>query len=199
MSVNYLSDEFLAEMTLKVRERVSEERFEHIVSVSKTAEHIAATYGSDEKKARLAGILHDWDKGLNNKAIREKCEKYDITGEVGEWTIAHMPQLLHGPTAAAEFKSRFRRFPKDVINAIRVHTTADIEMSNLDMIIYVADAIEPTRQYPELEELTEMVGSASLFELYRSVYRYWTIKLIERNKVLHPKTIDIWNNLAQRS
>ena len=108
-----------------------------------------------------------------------------------------MPQLLHGPTAAAELANRFPDMPKSVINAIKVHTTADVVMSDMDKIIYVSDAIEPTRQYPELEELTSMIGNVALHELYVTVYKYWTIKLIERNKVLHPNTINIWNHLTQ--
>lgn len=196
--MDYRSDEFFDEMKAQVKKRVSENRFLHIVSVSKTAKKLARAYACDEKKARLAGILHDWDKGLSNKEIKEKCKKYGIIEEVGEWVVDNMPQLLHGPTAAAELQDMFGDMPKDVINAIAVHTTANLAMSDLDMIIYVADAIEPTRQYPELEELTDMIGKSTLFELYKKVYQYWTIKLIMNGKVLHPSTIEIWNNLVKK-
>ena len=195
--IDFRSDEFFKQMTAEVRERVSKKRFEHIVSVSKTAEKLASVYECDEKLARLAGILHDWDKGLNNDEIRLKCKTYSLVEQVGEWTIDNMPQLLHGPTAAAELHKRFPDMPAEVINAIRVHTTADLEMSDMDMIIYVSDAIEPTRQYPELDELTDMVGNVELDRLYQVVYKYWTIKIIERDRILHPQTINIWNHLVQ--
>lgn len=195
---DYRSKEFYKQMKGEVKERVSEERFEHIKSVAKTAKKIAKVYGCDYKLARLAGILHDWDKDLSDKEIVAKCEKFGIVDQLGQWNVANMPRLLHGPTAACELKKRFPDMPYEVISAISVHTTADVDMDEMDMIIYVADAIEPTRSYPELEELWDLVGKVSLFELYKTVYKYWLERLIEKNRVLHSNTIEIWNNLANK-
>lgn len=196
---DYLSKEFYEEMKAEVKTRVSEKRFEHIKSVAKTAKQLGEVYGCDAQKCRLAGILHDWDKGLSNEEEIAKAKKYHLDGEISEFVINEMPQLLHGPTAAAELHERFANFPEDVLHAIDVHTTACLEMNDLDMILYIADAIEPTRQYPELEEITSMVGKVSLFELYFTVYCYWTIRLLQRKKALYPATIEIYNNLvAQR-
>ena len=191
-----LSDEFFEHALVKVRKRVDDERFEHILSVSATAEMLANVYNEDAAKARLAGALHDWDKGLDNKKIAKKAYKLGLDKKIDAFVIENMPQLLHGPTAAASLAKKWPEIPEDVLHAIGVHTTACTNMSELDMIVYVADAIEPTRVYPELDELTSMIGKASLEELYYTVYRYWTVKLILKCRVLHPDTLKIYNDLV---
>lgn len=196
---DYLSKEFYKEMKEEVQTRVSEHRFEHIVSVAKTAKWLGKVYGVDPKKCRLAGILHDWNKGLTVQEEQEMARKYGLDAELGDLVIDEMPHLLHGPTAAACLAERFPDMPKDVLHAVAVHTTACENMSELDMIVYVADAIEPTRDYDELEELTNSVGNVTLFELFCNVYRLWTIKLILQNRLMYPKTIEIYNDLVAKS
>ena len=192
---DYLSKEFYKEMKKTVKGRVSSERFAHIKSVAKTCKWIAKTYDLDVKKAKLAGILHDWDKGLTNDEEVEKACRLGLTSQFTSWELEHLPNLLHGPTAATEIVNKFDNFPMDVVHAISVHTTACLHMSDLDMCLYVADAIEPTRNYPELQELRDLVGRVTLQELYETVFRLWTIKLIQRAKLIYPKTIEIYNSL----
>lgn len=195
--LDYHDIKFFELLEKEVKKRVSEKRFLHIKNVSSTAEWLAKTYEEDTWDAKIAGILHDWDKGLSNDEVKEKVKKYNSKIKVDPWVVENMPQLLHGPTAAAELANLYPQLPHDVLRAIYYHTTATCDMAKLDMIIYVADAIEPTRQYSELEELTGMVGSSSLEALYANVYKYWTCKLIENNKLLHPDTIKIYNHITQ--
>ena len=196
---DYLSKEFYKEMKKTVKCRVSSERYEHIKSVAKTCKWIAKTYDLDVRKAKLAGILHDWDKGLTNDEEVEKACRLGLASQFTSWELEHLPNLLHGPTAATEIVQKYINFPSDVAHAISVHTTACIRMNNLDMCLYVADAIEPTRNYPELEELCDLVGKVELKELYETVFRLWTIKLIRRGKLIYPKTLEIYNNLILES
>lgn len=193
---NYLSKDFYREMKREVKKRVSEKRYSHIKNVAKVSKYLASIYGVDKKKARLGGILHDWDKGLNNEQIQEKCDLLGLKEQVSPFVYENMPQLLHGPTAAADLYYKYPGLPKDVLHAIFVHTTASTEMSDLDKVLYVADAIEPNRRYAELEEIQSLVGNVSLHELYKTVYVYWTLKLVEHKVVLHPSTIEIYNALV---
>lgn len=196
---DYLSKDFYKEMKAEVKTRVSLRRYEHIVNVAKTAKWLGETYGVDPKLCRLAGVLHDWDKGLTLEQEAEKARELGLDEVIDEMVIKDMPQLLHGPTAAVELGVRFPDMPTEVLHAIYVHTTACVDMSDLDMILYVADAIEPTRNYPELEELRAMVGNVTLFELYSTVYRLWTVGLVSDNRLLHPDTIDIYNQNVLKS
>lgn len=45
-------------------QRVNPSRYVHSISVAKTARKLARAYGYDGHVARMAGLLHDWDKAL---------------------------------------------------------------------------------------------------------------------------------------
>lgn len=191
-----LSQAFLDARTVELRKRVKPKRFAHIMGVAETAELLAATYGADVRRARLAGLLHDWDKGYRDGEIRQRARDLGVDALVGEWVVGNMPEVLHGPTAAAALAREFPQIPADVLEAIRWHTTASLEMSDLDKIIYIADALEPSRAFAEADELRSLIGRISLDELYHRVYRFWTLALIRSDRVLHPATIDIWNAMV---
>lgn len=191
-----LSDEFYEQMRAKAKERVSKKRFKHMKGVAKTAKRLAEVYGVDPHAAQLAGILHDWDKDLDNDQIRCKVKALGLEDHVGPWVAENMPQVVHGPTAAAELARDYPEIPAEVLEAIDKHTTASRSMSDLDKIIYIADALEPTRTFDKADELRAMIGTVSLDELYREVYGFWIEALIGMGALLHPSTLEIWNELA---
>ncbi len=192
-----LSEEFLQARLADVAGRVKPKRFKHIQGVADTAALLARTYGLDERKARLAGVLHDWDKGMRDGEIRRRAEELGIVDEVGAWVVEYMPEVLHGPTAAAALARAYPEIPADVLAAVRCHTTAARSMSDLDKVLYIADAIEPSRTFDRAEQLRSLIGAVSLDELYYRIYQFWTLALIEHDVVLHPDTIAIWNALAE--
>lgn len=192
-----LSQGFLDARTEELRDRVKPKRFAHIMGVSDTAALLAMTYGEDVGKARLAGLLHDWDKGYSDDEIRQRARDLGVDAQVGEWVVENMPEVLHGPTAAAALAYEFPQIPADVLGAIRWHTTASMNMSALDKMIYIADAIEPSRRFDEADALRSYIGQITLDELYHRVYKFWTLALIESDRVLHPDTINIWNSIAE--
>lgn len=189
---------FYEERKSELAKRVSQRRLHHIEGVAETAAELAEVYGVDVAQARLAGLLHDWDKGLDDDAIRARARELGIVEEIGEWTVERMPRVLHGPTAAAFLARAWPEIPDEVIEAIRCHTTASMRMSPLDKVLYIADAIEPSRTFEKAPWLRSLIGAVSLDELYYEVYRFWILVLIEHGTVLHPGTIDIWNQLAQQ-
>lgn len=191
-----LSDEFYSERAKELKDRVSEKRLAHIDGVAKCAVMLAQVYGIDERKARLAGLLHDWDKGYRNNAMRERVCDLGLDGSLDPWVVANLPEVLHGPTAAAALSRSFPEIPPDVIHAIEVHTVACKDMSDLDKIIYVADAIEPNRNYDGVDAIRAEVGKVQLDDLYRDVYKHWLSVLLEKEVVMHPDTIDIWNEMV---
>lgn len=192
-----LSDRFFQDRMKEVEKRVKPKRFKHILGVSQTAEALARAYGVDPAEARLAGLLHDWDKGMRNKEIKQRARDLGVDVEVGDWIVENMPEVLHGPTAARALAQEFPEIPASVLHAIRIHTTAAPMMSDLDKILYVADAIEPSRQFVEVDELRSLIGDISLDELFYRVYKFWTMSLIRNDVVLHPDTIRIWNAIAE--
>ena len=188
-----LSKDFFKARKAELEGRVSPKRFKHSLGVSKACVQLAETYGLDMKKARLAGLLHDWDKGLDDAGARARVYELRMEDEVDPWVVENMPNVLHGETAARALARDFPEIPGDVLQAINRHTTAAEDMAPLDMVLYIADAIEPGRQFGRIDELRAAVGEGTLEELYFQTYEYWVFLLFERGKPLHPDTIRIWN------
>lgn len=187
-----LSDEFLEARTHELEQRLSPQRFEHTFGVMNTAKHLARIYDADVSYARLAGLLHDWDKNYDDDAIRRRAMELDV--EVDPYIYEEMPALLHGPTAACALARRYPNMPLDVIRAIEVHTTAACNMTDIDMIVYVADAIEPARRYGDLHTIRSLVGNVSLEELFLTTFQHILLDLITRRKRIFPKTFEVWNH-----
>ena len=180
----------------ELAQRVKPKRFEHSLGVSRTAADMARIYGADEQLARLAGLLHDWDKGYDDKGIRARVAELGLGEQLASYM--DMPHLLHGPTAAAALAQRFPQLPPELIQAIRLHTTGAVEMTDLDMIVYTADAIEPSRDYPGIDALREQVGTVPLEELYLVTFQHVLENLVQRRKRIHPDTVTVWNSYVAR-
>lgn len=191
-------DRFVEDRRGDLASRVSKKRLKHIEGVAETAQALARAYGVDERKAYLAGLLHDWDKGFDDDGIRQRAVELGIDGEIDPLVMQEMPQVLHGPTAARALEREYPDIPADVIVAIRNHTTASVDADDLEKVLYIADAIEPGRRFEAACDLRAMVGEASLDDLFFAVYRFWTIALLERGRTLHPDTMTIYNSLVMK-
>ena len=189
-----LSDEFFEARRAELRERVGKKRFKHIMGVVETCESLARRYGVDERKARLAGLLHDWDKDLDDEGARARVRELGMEDTVDPFVVEYMPRVLHSFTAAVALGRDFPQIPADVLQAIDRHTVGATDMEPLDMVLYIADALEPNRQFGRIDELREAAKKASLEDLYFKTYEYWVLLLLERGKTLHPDTIRIWNS-----
>ena len=195
---NPFSEEFLEARTAELEARVSPKRFRHSLGVRDACVQLAEQYGVDVGKARLAGVLHDWDKGLDDEQARARVRELGMEDEIDPTVVERMPGVLHGITAARALGIEFPQIPADVLQAISRHTTAAVDMAPLDMVLYIADAIEPNRQFGRIDELRDAVGKVTLEELYFQTYEYWVFLLFERRKPLHPDTITIWNAYTER-
>lgn len=196
MVIDALSKEFYEQRKIEVEGRVSPKRFQHIKGVAKTAKTLAKVYGVDPRKAKLAGLLHDWDKNFDDDGIRARAKEVGL--EVDPVVFYEMPQTLHGMTAARALRQEFPTIPDDVIQAIDRHTTAAPDMSDLDMIVFVADCLEPGRTFGRCDELRGLIGEVDLEELFFQVQGYWITLIINRGRTMHPSTVDTWNYYALR-
>lgn len=192
-----LSDGFYEARRAELKARLPKKsRYRHCLGVAETSERLAGLYGADRRKARLAGLLHDWDKGYDDAGIRERVAELGL--EVDPFLLERMPQLLHGPTAAVALARRFPEIPPDVISAIEKHTAGATEMSDLDMIVYIADVIEPGRDFPGVDELRALPEKESLEELFIDVAAHVFANLIDRRRFIHPKSLEVWNHCIAR-
>lgn len=131
---------------------LSEKRIAHVAGCESEAISLARRWGEDPELAAEAGILHDITKRLSPKEQLHLCKKYDIICDDAE---RNTPSLLHAKTGAALARDRFG-VPDAVYEAIRWHTTGKPDMTLLEKIIYLADYIEPTRDFPGVDRLRSL-------------------------------------------
>lgn len=172
------------------------QRLAHSLSVAYTAEEMALLYGVDAFQARVAGILHDWDKALTTEELKADAHAMGI--DLGVDMSLVIP-LLHGLTAARRLRSSYPELPEPVFAAIERHTMAAVEMAPLDQVLFVADGIEPLRGDAKgIREVRELVGVASLGELFWRSFVGGIVYVLETNRYLYPGTLEIYNALALR-
>ena len=171
---------------------VRPKRYEHSLSVAKTAESMAIRYGADPFLARCAGILHDWDKVLS--ADEQVKRAIELGVDMGV-DLELVQPLLHGLTAALTLPTRYPKLPPEIFRAISLHTVGSADMTALDKIIYYADMIEPSRDYPEVEHLRELARTASLDEMMLTGLTESILFVAQKGGLIHPDTITARNEI----
>ena len=135
-------DEKILTIKKKVKKALDNYRYQHTLGVAYTAASLAMRYGEDMERLFLAGILHDCAKNIDNEEKYELCRKYKLDLSDIE---KKAPFLIHGKLGAYIAEHEYGVKDKDILNAVRYHTTGRPGMSITEKIIYIADYIEPHR------------------------------------------------------
>ena len=144
--------EQLEEVTLRL---LNPNRVNHVLGCRDAAVELAKRWGADETDAARAGLLHDITKALDGPLQLTLCREYGtILDEFGY----KYPKTLHALTGSLVADRIFGE-SEAVVTAICHHTTGRAGMSLLEKIIYVADYMEPCRNFPGVEKLRELAFS----------------------------------------
>ncbi len=181
-----LSDKHLRAISYAM---VKAKRLPHIQGTEETAAALAAFWGVSPEKARRAAILHDCTKYWTLEQHLETCAKYGV--ELDELECVSV-KLLHSKSAAALAQYVFAE-PEEECRAISAHTTGKPGMTTFDKILYLADYMEPTRDFDGVEELRRLVWEdldrAMILGLEMSIE-----DLKEKGATVHPNT---WGTLEE--
>ncbi len=180
------------EMRKGILSRLHGYRYEHTLGCERAARRLAERFGGDPEKAGVAAILHDITKHLSPQEQLNLCEKYGIipcTVEKSE------PKMLHGKTAAAIAREEYG-MPEDICNAIACHTTGKHGMTLLDKILYLADYIEDTRDFPGVEK-ARALARLSIDRALLYCYDQTLTELVERGKLIHSDTVAAYNDMIR--
>jgi predicted HD superfamily hydrolase involved in NAD metabolism len=142
-----VSETLLETADLFARGRLSERRYGHTSRVADTAEDLARIHGLDPARTRLAALLHDAAREMEPEDFLRLAEEWDLP--VGE-PERQSPKLLHGPVAAELGRRELGVEDEEVLEAVRVHTVGAAGAGPLALALYVADKIEPARDYPSV-------------------------------------------------
>ncbi|OPL08998.1 MAG: hypothetical protein AVO33_08820 [delta proteobacterium ML8_F1] len=175
----------MEKMKKTVEHKLSKERFAHTMRVLETALEMGEKYGVDAGKIEAAVLLHDYGKAYGPDQTREKLKDAGIPlDEVMEENI----DLAHGLLGAWLASREFGIEDPDILNAIRYHTFGREAMSPLEKIVFLADYIEPGRQFEGVERVRSLalrnLDEAMVVALEQSV-SYVTA----RHRPLHPLSL----------
>ena len=127
-------------------------RIPHVLGTEQEAVRLAERYGGDVEKARVAALLHDCTKRLDMEEQLALCKQYGIRLDALERQAL---KLLHSKTGAAIARDVFG-VDDEIYGAIWYHTTGRANMTKLEKIIYLADYIEPSRNFPGVDKLRKV-------------------------------------------
>lgn len=181
------------EMLNAISTRMPEKRYVHTIGVMETAKHLANIYGACDEEAETAAILHD----VSKYADKEWMKKTIIEQQMDPVLLQFHHELWHAPVGAFVAYNEFGISNPDILNAIRYHTTGRANMSKLEKIIYCADMIEPSRQFPGVEELREQ-ADLGLDSLIRLCAKRSIQFLMQKNQPVYPDSIHCYNDLVSR-
>lgn len=172
---------------------MSEKRFQHTLGVVKMARRLAVLNAMELEKPLLAAYLHDVAKEVPLERQVELAR---------EWRLIKYPEdeaapyVLHGPLAAYWLEKEKGLCP-EVCAAIAHHTLGSPGMSKLEMLIYSADLVEPSRDFPEVDKLRKALydnlekGTLACIE--------HTLKYLQQKKqIIHPLTLKTYEDLQRR-
>ncbi len=127
-------------------------RVAHVLGCRDTAAELAKRWGADATDAARAGLLHDITKALDGPLQLTLCREYGIV--LGEFSVKNT-KTLHARTGSLVAERIFGE-NKQVVEAIASHTTGKANMTTLQKILYVADYMEPSRNFPGVEKLRQL-------------------------------------------
>ncbi len=178
---------------LKVlKEKLDDYRYNHCLAVAKQALYLAEKYGANKEDAYVAGLLHDITK---NESYENQLRFIKDCGIILDDVLKNSPKLLHAVTGALFVEKNFNIHNKEILNAIRYHTTGKADMTLLEKIVYIADYTSADRNYPDVDVVRGLVekslDSAILYALS------YTIKnLVDKQCAVHIDTLNAYNYLA---
>lgn len=135
-----------------LEENLVKGRYLHTLGVVETAVKLAKIHGEDVEKAEIAALSHDIAKNLSKEELLKIIKENNISLSFDEKNTKELWHSIVGPIVA---KERFAIDDIEILSAIRWHTTGKEDMSALDKIIYLADLVEPSRNFPGVEELRQ--------------------------------------------
>ncbi|MBQ5591719.1 MAG: bis(5'-nucleosyl)-tetraphosphatase (symmetrical) YqeK [Clostridia bacterium] len=177
-----------------IRSKLEEKRFQHSLNVAESARYLAVKYGYDADKAYTAGLLHD---------IMKNSSPEEQLGVITEAGIELLPEerankkLWHAIAGAAYIKMVMGIDDRELYRAVRYHTTGRAKMTLPEKIVYLADYISAERSYPGVDDMRRLCDE-SMDEAILYALEFGIPDLVRRGNVIHPDSVDLYNEVVIR-
>lgn len=175
-----------------LQERLTPKRYHHSLCVADEAVRLAKKYGGDTEKAYLAGLLHDITKNASEEEHLHIFREFDIMLNDIE---KNAEKLWHAISGAAYIEHILGINDTEIITAVRYHTTARKNMTQLEKILYLADFTSADRDYDDVDIMRQKL-EVSMQAALQYALSYTINDLVSRDKPLHLDTVEAYNENA---
>lgn len=173
---------------------LSKSRYSHTIGVMDEAVRLAERYGEDGEKAAIAGLLHDLGKA---KRIDELLKLDGASDIILKEKLKNNGALYHAVVSRMIAEEKYSVNDSDILNAVRYHTTGRPNMTNLEKIVYLADYIEPGRDFPGVEEM-RAISYEDLDRALLSALEKTIVHVVSIGQILHEDTVRARNYMLAR-
>ena len=181
----------LEDIQKDLKKILSPKRFHHSEGVAAMGKHLAEKYGADPEKAYVAGWVHDCAKELTLSEMQDivkgaglSCDDYLLSSRA----------LLHGPAGSVLAETKYGIHDAAIKGAIYYHTTGRKDMTLLEKIIFLADYIEPSRDFPGVDRLRKL-AKKDLDEAMLAAYDSTISHLMDQKAYIYDLTFIGRNDL----
>ncbi|MBQ9956795.1 MAG: bis(5'-nucleosyl)-tetraphosphatase (symmetrical) YqeK [Ruminococcus sp.] len=185
------SDEYTPWRKL-LRSRLIEKRYIHSLNVADSARQLAQKYGADEEKAYFAGLVHDI---MKNASEEEQLQIMEKGGIILSRTEKANRKLWHAMAGEAYLRLEMGITDRDILNAVRYHTTGRAGMSLLEKVVYIADYISVERDYDDVDVMRELSMNKGLDEAALYALKFSFKSLSKKEKLIHTDSVEYYNEL----
>ncbi len=177
-----------------LKENLSSERFDHVIGAEQTAKELAIRFNANPEKAALAGLTHDCAKCMQTENLLKIIRDNIIP--VTNMELKSF-KTLHAPVGAFIAQKELGIEDLQILDAIRYHTIGRVNMTLLDKIVFLADKIEPNTRSEEFRNkvLNSLDSTNNVDEGILICYDATIRRLLERNLVINPETINVYNDI----
>ncbi|EIW14056.1 bis(5'-nucleosyl)-tetraphosphatase (symmetrical) YqeK [Lactiplantibacillus pentosus] len=176
------------ELMAKVAAQLTDSRYQHCLRVEQTARKLAAANGVDVELAGIAGLLHDYAKQRDDATFIDLIKSRGMAPDL----VAYGNGVWHGYVGAELIKDELHIYNEAILNAVRLHTVGAPYMTKLDQIIFMADFIEPARDFPGVDEARKATAE-SLAAGVRFQIQHTLAYLIQKGAPVYPQTLATYN------
>ncbi|MDG5786515.1 bis(5'-nucleosyl)-tetraphosphatase (symmetrical) YqeK [Evansella sp. AB-P1] len=174
-----------------VEKSLKKRRFEHTLRVTEEAEILARRYNVDVKKTRLAAILHDYAKYRPVDEMKETVKQNGLSRSL----LTYSDEILHAFVGAFYVEKELHVTDRQILSAIRYHTTGRANMTPIEKVVFLADYIEPGRTFNAVEIVRDMakldLDRACFFAL-KNIIQF----IVSKDEAVYPETFEAYNDFA---
>lgn len=169
-------------------------RYKHVLRVAGYALYLAYIYSLPLDKAYIAALSHDCTKCWDDQKQLAYFELNDIILSEDE---LNSPKIYHQISGAHFAKNHFNIDDIDILNSIRYHTTGRRQMSMLEKVTFLADTLEPARDFAGIGQMRKAAISDIDFAMYLTLKRQISY-IKERGLNMNLQTLRAYEQYAER-